>query len=197
MPLLWNRLKFKFKSSLRNIFRFKGKLIMTVLSVAGATVMLFVGLGLINSINDERNTLFQGVEGFTESMNAIAVIVTLCGVALAVLVLFNLTNINIAERKREIATLKVLGYKPIEVAGFIYRELAILSVFGIMIGLPAGYGFNGFLFKYLDFGSLDLIKWYTWVGTAAIALVSVVLATVLLYGKIKKIEMASSLKAVE
>ncbi len=196
-PFLWKRIKFKFKSAIRNIFRFKWKSLMTVLSVAGATVMLFVGLALVNSINSIQNEEVQAVAGSTDSMNAIAGVVTSCGVALAVIVLFNLTNINIEERKREIATLKVLGYKQLEVAGFVYRELLIVAVIGILIGLPSGYYLSGFLFDYLDFGSLGLIEWYVWVGTTGIALLSVVFADLLLFRKINKIELVSSLKAVE
>jgi putative ABC transport system permease protein len=197
MPFLWKKMKFKSKSSLRNIFRFKGRLIMTALSAAGATVMLFVGLGLLASISGSENEKIQDLSGLTDSMNVIAVIVTVCGIALSALVLFNLTNINIEERKREIATLKVLGYKPIETAGFIYRELAILSIIGIALGLPSGYYFVGFLFDYLEFGSLDLIEWYVWIVVTVIAVLSVILADILLYGKINKIEMHKSLKTIE
>lgn len=197
LPFLWKRIKFKFKSSIRNIFRFKVRLAVTVLSVACATIMLFVGLGLVSSINSEQNSGVQGIEGFADSMNIIAVTIAVCGVALVVLVLFNLTNINIEERRREIATLKVLGYKQFEVAGFVYRELLVLSLLGILIGLPLGYYLEGFLFDYLEFGSLDLIKWYVWMAVAGVALASVIIADILLYFKIGKIEMQSSLKTVE
>lgn len=193
----WKRLSFKFKSTFRNIFRFKTKLLMTVLSVAGSTIMLWIGLALFATIKGlESDAVFDAV-GFADSINAIAAVVTVCGVLLAILVLFNLTNINIEERRREIATLKVLGYKQGEVAGFIYREVIILSVVGILLGLPSGYYFCGFIFNYLDFGSLSHILWYHWIMVVAIAFTSVIIANFLLYRKIKKIEMVSSLKTVE
>lgn len=195
IPFIWNHLKFKYKSTARNIWRFKGRLIMTVLSVAGSTIMLFLGFGLFSAINNTGNV--QDVATFTGSMNAIAIVIIICAISLCVLVLFNLTNINIEERKREIATLKVLGYNQFETAWFIYRELMVLALIGIIIGLPSGYYLTGWLFDYIEFGSLDLVKWYAWVLTFAIAIVSVLIADALLYKKIRKIEMHTSLKTIE
>ncbi|MDR2046704.1 MAG: FtsX-like permease family protein [Clostridiales bacterium] len=189
------RLKFKYKSAARNIWRFKGRLIMTVLSAAGAVVMLFLELGLLASVNNTGGV--DDMAAFTGSIKAIAVILVLCAVALCVFVLFNLTNINIEERKREIATLKVLGYNQIEVAGFIYREPAVLSVIGIIAGLPFGYVLLGFLFDYLGFGSLGSVEGYVWISAAAIAVAAVFAADALLYRKIIKIEMCASLKTAE
>lgn len=197
IPFFWQRLSFKFKSTFRNIFRFKTKLLMTVLSVAGSTIMLWIGLGLFATIKGLEGDAVFDAAGFKDSMNAIAAVVTVCGVLLAILVLFNLTNINIEERRREVATLKVLGYKQAEVAGFIYREVIILSIVGILIGLPSGYYFCGFIFNYLDFGSLSHILWYHWLIVVIVAFVSVIIANFLLYRKMKKIEMVSSLKTVE
>jgi len=195
IPLIWNHLKFKYKSSSRNIWRFKGRLIITILLVAGSTIMLFVGLGLFSAINNTEGV--QNVEAFTGSMNVIAIVFVLSAISLCVLILFNLTNINIEERRREIATLKVLGYNQIETAGFIFRELFILAIIGIILGLPLGYYLTGWLFDYINFGSLDLVKWYVWILTCAISMMSVFIADVLLYRKINKIEMHTSLKTVE
>lgn len=197
ISFFWKRLSFKFKSTFRNIFRFKGKLLMTIFSVWGSTIMLWVGFGLWASVRGLKNGAVVDATSFTDSVTSIAILITLCGIALAVLVLFNLTNINIAERHREIATLKVLGYKPMEVAGFIYREVIILSTAGILLGLPVGYFFNGFLFSYLEFGSLSDIMWYHWLLVALIVFAAVVFSCFLLYRKISKIKMASSLKTVE
>ena len=65
--------------------------------------------------------------------------------ALAFIVLYNLTNINITERQREIATLKVLGFTPREVDAYIYRETALLSVIGCVLGLVLGVFMEGFV----------------------------------------------------
>ncbi|MCL2751522.1 MAG: ABC transporter permease [Firmicutes bacterium] len=196
-PFIWKRLKFKYKSTARNIWRYKGRLLMTVLSVAGATMILFAGFGLFSTINSQKNDGVQDMAAFVSSMNVIAVAIILCAVGLCVLVLFNLTNVNIEERRREIATLKVLGYNQIEVAGFIFREIMVLSVFGMWAGLPGGYYLVGFILDYVELGSPDMIGWGVWFLTAAVALASVILADVLLYRKINKIDMHTSLKTVE
>ena len=65
--------------------------------------------------------------------------------ALAFIVLYNLTNINITERQREIATLKVLGFTPREVSAYIYRETMLLSVIGCAVGLVLGVFMEGFV----------------------------------------------------
>lgn len=197
IPVLWKSLKFKYKSSIRNIVRFKGRLIMTVLAVMGCTMILFCGIGLYNSLNSLKAEPGYSMTGFIDSILPISTVIIFCAVALAVLVLFNLTNINIEERKREIATLKVLGYTQTEVAFYIYREVMLLSLLGIILGIPSGYYFLGFIFDFIEFGSLNHIKWYVWILTAVIAIFSVFITDVLLYHKIKKVEMTSSLKTVE
>lgn len=195
LPFIWKRLKFKYKSTVRNIFRYKGRFIATIVSVIGATMMLFCGIGLFGSLNGMRGE--YAANGFVDSIIPIAVAVVVFAIALAVLVLFNLTNINIEERKREIATLRVLGYGRTEVAGYVYREILLISVAGIIIGLPSGYFFLGFIFDYIGFGSLEFIKWYVWLTTAVASFLSVLIADALLYYKIVKVDMTSSLKTVD
>jgi len=192
---VWKPLPFKYKSSIRNILRDKGRLIMTVLSVAGATALIFCGLGLFTSLNSFNDN--SHMSGVVDAIIPISIALTLCAVALAVLVLFNLTNISIEERRREIATLKVLGYNQNEVSGFIFREVMMLSFLGIILGLPAGNAFTGFLFEYMDIGYLSNIEWYVWVLAAAVSILSVFITDVLLYPKINRIEMIASLKTME
>ena len=198
MPFFWKLLKFKYKTAVRNILRYKGRLIMTVLAVAGSTALVFCGLGLYSSLNEMNGMPGNEGEGMIEAIIPISTAIILCAIALMVLVIFNLTNINVGERKREIATLKVLGYNQIEVAGYIYREVMILSVFGIIVGMPLGYFFLGFVFEYLDnFASYDFVQWYAYVLAVALSLLSIIIADVLLYRKINKIDMNSSLKTVD
>lgn len=197
LPFVWKPLKFKYKSSLRNIFRYKGRLFMTILSVIGSTIILFCGIGMLGSLNGMREQSIGNQNDFITSIIPISIVLITFGIALAVLVLFNLTNINIEERKREIATLRVLGYSQIEVAGFIFREILLLSTAGIIVGLPLGYWLLGFVFDYIDFGSLSFVKWYVWILTAIIGLLSVIITEILLYWKIKKVDMSSSLKTVD
>jgi len=195
IPLVWRLLKFRFKTSVRNILRYKGRLIMTVVAVAGATALVFCGLGLFSALNnmghERENT------AMIDAIIPISTALVLCAIIVMVLVLFNLTNINIEERKKEIATLKVLGYNQVEVATYIYREVMILSVLGMIVGLPLGYFFLGYMFDALDFSSYEYVQWYAYVLSVVLSFVSVIVADVLLYFKIKKVDMQSSLKTVD
>lgn len=197
LPFIWKKLKFKYKSSVRNILRYKGRLIMTIISIIGSSMMLFCGIGLFGSLKSMRQEGSAYTNTFVDSIIPIATVLIIFAGALAVLVLFNITNINIEERKREIATLRVLGYSQLETAAYIYREISFLSFVGIISGVPLGYVFLGFVFDYLEFGSLEYVKWYIWLISAFASFLSVIVALALLYTKIKKIEMASSLKTVD
>ncbi|MFR5062019.1 MAG: ABC transporter permease [Christensenellales bacterium] len=194
VPFIWNRLKFKYKSTYRNIFRYVGHLIMTVVSVAGSTALVLAGFGLRDvSLNEDVGIL----AGFADTFALISMVIILFAAALCVLVIYNLTNMNISERKREIATLKVLGYRDSEVSGYIYREVLIMAVFGIIIGLPLGFGLLYFVFGYLDFGSVSMVKWYSYLISAILVLVFVGFVDLLLFRKIRKVNMNDSLKTLE
>ncbi|MDR1094477.1 MAG: ABC transporter permease [Clostridiales bacterium] len=190
LPFFWNRLKFKYKSTLRNIFRYAGRLVMTVFSVAGSTALVFCGLGLYMSLRYTNADVIDAISSISAAL-------VICAVILSVLVIYNLTNMNIEERGREIATLKVLGYKNIEVTGYIYREVFLLALFGILAGLPIGYLFLRFLFDYMDFGSIDYVKWYVWIFTGLISLFASAFVDLLLFRKIHKTDMNASLKIAE
>lgn len=79
------------------------------------------------------------------SVNMVVVVLVVAAAALAFIVLYNLTNINITERVREIATLKVLGFVPHEVSLYIYRETMLLTVIGCLVGLAFGVVLEGFV----------------------------------------------------
>ena len=72
----------------------------------------------------------------------------ICAAALAFVVLYNLTNINVAERMREIATIKVLGFTEKESANYVYRENIVLSVIGIAVGLVMGIFLSNYIVFY-------------------------------------------------
>ena len=80
-----------------------------------------------------------------DSMNNIVFLIIGFSSVLAITVLYNLTTINISERVREIATLKVLGFNDKEISMYVYRETIILTIFGIIIGLLLGIGLNAFV----------------------------------------------------
>ncbi len=188
IPFIWKRLSFKYKSTVRNVFLFKSRLFMTVLSIMGSAVLVFAGLGLM----DCSNSIPGG-----ESLSTIALAIIAFSALLSALVIYNLTNINISERNREVATLMVLGYHNKEVCGYIFREIYIMSFVGALLGLPVGLGFIEFVFGLIDFGTVSQIKWTTYVFTPLIAMAFSFLSTLLLYKKITKIDMNASLKTVE
>lgn len=194
VSFIWNRMKFRDKSTYRNIFRYVGHLLMTVISVAGSTALVLAGLGL--------HDVSQGVDagdfaGFVDTVSLVSFVIILFAAALCVLVIYNLTNMNIGERKREIATLKVLGYHNIEVSMYIYREVLVMAIFGIILGLPLGFALLYFVFGYLEFGSASMVKWYSYLLTVGLVLVFVVCVDLLLHRKIRNIDMNDSLKILE
>ena len=188
IPFIWKRLSFKYKSTFRNVFLFKSRFLMTVVSIIGSTVLVFAGMGLLDcTIKMENAELL-----FTISIALIFFSGFLCA-----LVIYNITNINISERKREIATLMVLGYHDNEVSGYIYREIYIMSAIGAILGIPFGYLFIDFVFSLIDFGKVEDINWWTWILAPIITMIFSVISTFLLYRKITKTDMNASLKTLE
>ena len=188
IPVLWNRLSFRYKSTFRNVFLFKSRFFMTVVSIIGSSVLLLAGMGL-----------FDCAVGYKDAVSivAIAMVIIVFSAALSALVIYNITNINVSERNREIATLMVLGYHEKEVTGYIFREVYIMAFIGALLGLPLGYVFLDFVFELINFGSIAQMNWWTWVLNPIITMFFTFLATLLLKNKIVKIDMNASLKSIE
>lgn len=195
MPFIWKKLSFKYKSTCRNIFRYVKHLLMTVISVAGSTALIFAGFGLRDIAKADGHTLDVTMVG--DSLAIISVVVILFAICLCVLVIFNLTIMNIGERKRELATLKVLGYHDLEVSGYIFREIFIMAIMGIIVGLPLGYALVAFVFEYLEFGSINDVQIFAYIYTIVLVVVVIGIVDLLLHFKNKKIDMTTSLKTVE
>lgn len=162
IPLLWNRLSFKYKSTARNVLRYKNRFVMTVVSVAFATALVIAGLGLLDMC------LFHDF-GSGAILGVALVVVAFAGLLTAV-VIYTLTNINISERNREIATLMVLGYYDNEVALYIYREVYINSVIGIILGYPVSLLLLRLLFGIMGFGSIGGVSWFMWLIAPVVVL---------------------------
>ena len=136
----------------------------------------------------------------SSTMGLVIAILVISAGALAAIVLYNLTNINIDERRREIATLRVLGYRKLEVAGYIYRESAILTVVGTLLGLVLGIFLHMFIVNRVNsvtmmFGSSIAGLSYLWAFLLTLAFAVIVYAFMLI--KLNKINMAESLKSNE
>ena len=190
IPILWNRLSFKYKSTMRNVLRYHYRFSMTVISVACSMGIALAGLALLDLC------LFHEGFGSAALIGLAAVIVIFAGL-LTMVVIYTLTNINISERNREIATLMVLGYYDREVAGYIYREVYINTVVGILFGFPVGIFLIIILFKVINVGSLAGVSWFVWPVAAVIVLLFTALVTLILRRKIVGIDMNESLKANE
>ncbi len=188
IPIIWNHLSFKYKSTFRNVLLFKSRFIMTVITILGSSVLIFAGLGLLDCATHIENGM---------SLITISIALVIFSAALCALVIYNLTNINVSERTREIATLMVLGYKNHEVTGYIFREIYIMSFIGAILGLPMGVLFIDFVFYLIDFGTLQDIQWTTYVFTPLITMLFSFLSTLFLYKKIVKTDMNASLKILE
>ena len=189
IPLLWNRLSFKYKSTMRNVFRYKSRFIMTVFAVAFSTALVLTGLALLDLC------LFSSF-GSPEIMGIAILIVVFAGL-LTGTVIYTLTNINISERNREIATLMVLGYHNREVTGYIYREIYINSGIGIIFGYPVSLLFIWFVFSVIGQGTLAGISWFVWLIAPLFVLLFTFFVTLTLIRKIIKIDINESLKAIE
>lgn len=140
---------------------------------------------------------------FTESMTSIdyaVVIIIVAAAALAFVVLYNLTNINITERMRELATLKVLGFYDGEISAYVYRENIFLTAFGIVLGLGLGRLLHAWLVRtvevdYAMFGRTA--PPYAYALAAALTVLFSVVVNVAAHYKLKKVDMVESLKTVE
>ncbi len=140
------------------------------------------------------------VSSMMTSMNYVVLLVILCASALALVVIYNLTYINITERAREIATKKVLGFYPKETYSYVFRENVVLTVLGAAIGLPMGTFLLRFVMSEIridmvSFNNTALPLSYVYAVVISIALTYIV--NLLLRSKINKIDMADSLKSVE
>ena len=134
------------------------------------------------------------------SLNTIVLIVIGAAALLACVVLYNLNSINIAERKRELATLKVLGFFDGEVASYIYKENILLTLIGIVFGVGVGVVLHQYVIRSIE---VDLImfgraiSWLSYVGGALLTLAFSLLINLAMYRTLKRIDMIESLKSIE
>lgn len=134
------------------------------------------------------------------SLSMIIVVIIVAAGALAFVVLFNLSNININERVRELATIKVLGFYDGEVAAYVYRENILLTLMGTAAGLLLGIALEKFVIRTAEVDSVMFspdIPAYCFLAAAALTLVFAAAVNITLYFRLKKIDMAASLKAIE
>lgn len=152
-----------------------------------------VGVTFISDLEAEIDDMLQ-------ALNIVIVVLIVSAGLLAFVVLYNLNNINITERKRELATLKVLGFYDLEVAEYVYRENVILTILGILAGAGIGVALHQYIIQTVEvdmmmFGRNVFPSSYLFSGL--LTLVFSLFVNYMMYYRLKKIDMIESLKSVE
>ncbi|MDE7262643.1 MAG: FtsX-like permease family protein [Oscillospiraceae bacterium] len=140
------------------------------------------------------------VDSMLSRLDYIVLVVVLCAAALAFIVLYNLTNINITERIREIATIKVLGFYQNEVASYVFREITILSVLGALVGMGMGKALHLFVMEKIKIDSMffaSRISPLSYLISVALTLLFTTVISLGMRPRLRKIDMAESLKSIE
>lgn len=140
------------------------------------------------------------IENIMKSLDYVIILVVACAGALAFIVLYNLTNINITERIREIATIKVLGFYPRETSSYVFRENLILTTISAFVGLPLGKLLHTFIMTQIKVSLMNfdvhvspMSYVYALIGTFVFAII----VNLFMRKKLDKISMTESLKSVE
>ena len=133
-------------------------------------------------------------------INTVVYVVIVLAAALSFTVVFTLSNTNISERERELATIKVLGFKRAEVHTYINKETIILTLIGILCGLPAGFGLTRGLTYVLKMPSIyfdTVVAWPSYAYAAALALVFTLLVNLMTNRSLDRVDMVGALKSAE
>ena len=155
------------------------------------------GLAVNVTSTDE---VFDKITESTESLSGVVVLVAVVASLLAIVVLYNLTSINISERSREIATLKVLGFRDGEANTYIYREALVLSLISIGAGMLLGVVLHSVLLDVVETGAISLHKRILWPSFVLASLMTMFFSfamQIVTYFKLKKINMIAALKSVD
>ena len=163
-------------------------------TVAGLLLMDEVSSAYANADTEEQ------FNSMISSINYVVIMVIVLAAALAFVVLYNLTNINITERIREIATIKVLGFYSWETASYVFRENFILTGIGAVLGLGLGKLLHVFIMNCINVEAVSFDSRITWVGyvlSVVLTFIFAVIVNLFMLLKLNKINMAESLKSVE
>ena len=143
---------------------------------------------------------YASMDALLDNLNVVIVVITLISSVLASVVLYNITDINVSERKRELATIKVLGFYPKEVTSYIYREIFMLTILGIVFGYGLGY----IMFRYIIdlVAPRDIMLAYklhpiSFIVSAGITLLLSLIILIYVHKKLKRIDMAEAMSSGE
>ncbi len=152
-----------------------------------------LGLSLVSDLE-------ASFQDMLTSLNYVVIIIIVSAGALAFVVLYNLANINIAERKRELATIKVLGFYDSQVSAYVYRENIVCTLCGIAVGLLLGVALTQYILESVE---VDVVRFnrsldvWSFVFSGLLTAVFALLVNIIMHYKLKKIDMVESLKSVE
>ena len=147
-----------------------------------------------------KTDLMDNINRMLRSLNSVVLILIVLAALLAFTVLYNLSNINVNERKREIATLKVLGFHDREVDAYITKETVILTAIGIALGLGFGYFLTNAVVSTVEIEScrfIHRIKPLSYLFSAVFSALFTLIVNLLTHFKLLSIDMIESLKSVE
>jgi len=139
-------------------------------------------------------------EEVLNSLNIVTLILMTAAGMLAFIVLYNLNNINITERRRELATIKVLGFYDLEVAEYVYRENILLTIIGALVGAVFGKYLHAYIITSVETEVLMFIRradFSSYIYAIIITFGFSIFVNWLMYYRLKKIDMVESLKSVE
>lgn len=149
-------------------------------------------------------TFYSGIaasfEDTISSLSFVVVVLIISAGLLAFVVLYNLTNVNISERLREIATIKVLGFYDNEVSAYVYRENIVLTLIGSLAGIFVGIGLHALIMSLAELETVMFgrnIYMISFGYSIAITMLFAIMVNLVMYRKLKKIPMVESLKSVE
>ena len=162
----------------------------------GEKIMTYDGVAAISFTSD----LIDQIDNMLRSLDIVIVVLIISAGLLAFVVLYNLNNINITERQRELATLKVLGFFDGEVASYVYRENMVLTLFGVIAGMGIGTFLHHCVIQTVEvdmmmFGRNVFPRSYGW--SALITLAFALFVNFMMFYRLRKIDMIESLKSVE
>jgi putative ABC transport system permease protein len=136
----------------------------------------------------------------TGTLNIVVWVLIISAGLLAFIVLYNLNNINISERIRELSTIKVLGFYDKEVTMYIYRENIFLTFFGVLVGLAMGILLHGYVLQTVEMDMLmfsPMIHSISYIYASCITIFFTLVVGIVMYLKLKKVDMIEALKSNE
>ncbi|MGK0551567.1 FtsX-like permease family protein [Enterococcus faecalis] len=146
------------------------------------------------------SSMNQSLDDMLKSLNIVIWVLILVSGSLALIVLYNLTNINISERIRELSTIKVLGFYDQEVTMYVYRENISLTLLGIIVGCFFGKILHSYILATVEVDMVMFspnIHWFSYLYAALITMAFALLVMVIMHRKLKTIDMIEALKSNE